>query len=107
MSQHPTYLLDRAKIEGAHTLAVAQKHGAYEALRKILKEGITYAQVIQVVKDSGLRGRGGAGFPTGMKWSFMPDPAKDPRPRYLAVNADESEPGTCKDRVLMEQDPHG
>jgi Na+-translocating ferredoxin:NAD+ oxidoreductase RnfC subunit len=60
-----------------------------------------------MVKDSGLRGRGGAGFPTGLKWSFMPDPQKDPRPRYLAVNADESEPGTCKDRVLMEEDPHG
>ena len=60
-----------------------------------------------MVKESGLRGRGGAGFPTGLKWSFMPDHTKDERPRYLAVNADESEPGTCKDRVLMEQDPHG
>ena len=106
-TKYPTYLLDRAKIEGAHTLAVAQKHGAWEALRKILKDGITYAQVIQAVKDSGLRGRGGAGFPTGMKWSFMPDPVKDPRPRYVAINADESEPGTCKDRVIMELDPHG
>jgi NADH-quinone oxidoreductase subunit F len=63
--------------------------------------------VIAEVKASGLRGRGGAGFSTGLKWSFMPDPVKDPRPRYLAVNADESEPGTCKDRVLMERDPHG
>ena len=107
MSNYPTYLLDRAKITDAHTLAVAQKHGAYEALRKVLKEGISYAEVIRVVKDSGLRGRGGAGFSTGMKWSFMPDPVTDPRPRYLAINADESEPGTCKDRVLMEQDPHG
>src|SRR5690349_12434746 len=107
MSRYPTYLLDRAKLADAHTYAVAAKHGAYEALRKILKDGITPAQVIQAVKDSGLRGRGGAGFPTGMKWGFMPDPAKDSRPRYLALNADESEPGTCKDRVLMELDPHG
>jgi len=63
--------------------------------------------VTGIVKDSGLRGRGGAGFPTGLKWSFMPDPTKDSRTRYMAVNADESEPGTCKDRILMERDPHG
>ncbi len=107
MTKYPTYLLDRAKIADAHTFAVAQKHGAYEALRKILKEGISQTQVIAVVKDSGLRGRGGAGFSTGMKWSFMPDHTKDLRPRYLAINADESEPGTCKDRVIMELDPHG
>jgi len=103
----PTYLLDRTRVEGSHGLAVAREHGAYAALEKVLKGGYTPQQVIQLVKDSGLRGRGGAGFPTGLKWSFMPDPAKDARPRYLAVNADESEPGTCKDRVLMEEDPHG
>ncbi len=107
MSQTERYLLTRANIEGAHQLAVAEKHGAYEALRKVLKEGIPYSTVIDEVKKSGLRGRGGAGFSTGMKWTFMPDPAKDPRPRYLAVNADESEPGTCKDRVIMQRDPHG
>jgi NADH-quinone oxidoreductase subunit F len=106
VSEHPTYLLDRTRNEDSHTLAVYREHGGYTALRKVLGE-MTYAQVIDVVKESGLRGRGGAGFPTGLKWSFMPDPEKDKRPRYLAVNADESEPGTCKDRVLMERDPHG
>ncbi len=58
------------------------------------------------MKASGLRGRGGAGFPTGMKWSFMPKESKDGRPSYLVVNADESEPGTCKDREIMRHDPH-
>lgn len=101
----PTYLLDRIRPD-SHTLAAYQKSGGYEALRNALKSK-TPSEVIDVVKASGLRGRGGAGFPTGMKWSFMPDPAKDKRPRYLAINADESEPGTCKDRVLMERDPHG
>jgi NADH-quinone oxidoreductase subunit F len=61
-------------------------------------------QIIQEVKDSNLRGRGGAGFPTGMKWGFVP--RSSPKPKYIVVNADESEPGTCKDRVLMEYDPH-
>ncbi|MEQ1892947.1 MAG: NADH-quinone oxidoreductase subunit NuoF [Planctomycetota bacterium] len=102
-----TYLLSRTALANSHTLDVYRANGGYRALEKILKGGYTPAQVIQLVKDSGLRGRGGAGFSTGLKWSFMPDPAKDPRPRYLAVNADESEPGTCKDRVLMEKDPHG
>jgi NADH-quinone oxidoreductase subunit F len=102
-----TYLLESAKTPGAHALSVYRGRGGYGALEKVLKTPMTPAQVIAEVKASGLRGRGGAGFPTGLKWSFMPDPAKDPRPRYLAVNADESEPGTCKDRVLMEKDPHG
>ena len=106
MSQHPTYLLDRCGLEGSHTLRVYREHGGYRALEKALKE-MEPAEVIDLVKSSGLRGRGGAGFPTGLKWGFMPDPQKDPRPRFLAVNADESEPGTCKDRVLMEDDPHG
>jgi NADH-quinone oxidoreductase subunit F len=107
MKEFETYLLARGRIEGATGLAVARKHGAYEALEKVLREPLSQTDVIAKVKDSGLRGRGGAGFPTGLKWSFMPDHEKDPRPRYLAVNADESEPGTCKDRVLMEKDPHG
>jgi NADH-quinone oxidoreductase subunit F len=101
------YLLVRAKEKDAHTFAVAKKLGVYSALEKVLKTPMTQTAVIEEVKASNLRGRGGAGFATGLKWSFMPDPAKDPRPRYLAVNADESEPGTCKDRVLMEEDPHG
>ena len=61
--------------------------------------------IIEEMKDSGLRGRGGAGFPTGMKWSFMPKQS-DGRPHYLVVNADESEPGTCKDRDIIRHDPH-
>jgi len=107
MKPFPTWLLDRTKLADSHTLATYKKAGGYQALEKVLKQPLAPADVIQELKVSELRGRGGAGFPTGMKWSFMPDPAKDPRPRYLAINADESEPGTCKDRVLMERDPHG
>ena len=104
--EHETYLLSRASVKDANTLEVARGLGAYDAFTKVLQAPMSWSDVIEEVKASGLRGRGGAGFPTGLKWSFMPDPEKDPRPRYLAVNADESEPGTCKDRVLMEQDPH-
>ena len=63
------------------------------------------SDVIEIVKQSALRGRGGAGFPTGLKWSFMPKQIGE-RPHYLVVNADESEPGTCKDREIMRHDPH-
>ena len=65
---------------------------------------MTPEAIIEEVKSSNLRGRGGAGFPTGMKWSFVP--RTSPKPKYIVVNADESEPGTCKDRLLMEYDPH-
>ena len=102
-----TYLLNRVENKGSETLASYREHGGYIAIEKILKENTSFDQVIEEIKDSGLRGRGGAGFPTGLKFSFMPDPEKDPRPRYLAVNADESEPGTCKDRILLREDPHG
>ncbi len=78
--------------------------GGYQGLRKAL--GMTPAEVVEVVKQSNLRGRGGAGFPTGMKWSFVPMGADAPRPKYLVANADEMEPGTFKDRLLMEGDPH-
>jgi NADH-quinone oxidoreductase subunit F len=78
--------------------------GGYQGLRKAL--GMTPAEVVEVVKQSNLRGRGGAGFPTGMKWSFVPMGAGAPRPKYLVANADEMEPGTFKDRLLMEGDPH-
>ncbi len=105
--KYPTYLLDRCELKGSHTLKVAREQGVYETLKKVLEDPVSPAEVTQIVKDSGLRGRGGAGFPCGLKWTFMPDPEKDPRPRFLAVNADESEPGTCKDRVLMADDPHG
>src|SRR5213596_3363400 len=77
--------------------------GGYQTAEKVVKE-ITPKEVIETTKATGLRGRGGAGFPTGMKWSFVP---KDTgKPIYLCCNADESEPGTCKDRVLIERDPH-
>lgn len=95
-------------VEDSWTLAVAQRNGAYKSLEKALKE-MTPDQVIQEVKDSRVRGRGGAGFPAGVKWSFVPkagDGGQGDKPKYLALNADESEPGTFKDRYLMEQDPH-
>jgi NADH-quinone oxidoreductase subunit F len=76
----------------------------YQALRKILTEGMTPDQVIAEVKASGLRGRGGAGFPTGMKWSFMP--RQHPGPKYLVCNSDEGEPGTFKDRDILRYNPH-
>ncbi len=78
------------------------RRGGYRALRKALT--MAPADVVSMVKDSGLRGRGGAGFPTGMKWSFIPQ--DNPKPKYLVVNADESEPGTCKDIPLMMASPH-
>ena len=80
-----------------------ERAGGYAALRKALKD-MTPAAVTEEVKDSNLRGRGGAGFPTGLKWSFVPKDA--PHPRYLVANADEMEPGTFKDRLLLERDPH-
>jgi len=85
-----------------YTLDFYLRHEGYEGLRKALT--MTPAQVIELVKASGLRGRGGAGFPTGMKWQFVPKDS--PLPKYLCANADESEPGTFKDHVLMERNPH-
>jgi NADH-quinone oxidoreductase subunit F len=79
--------------------------GGYEAVRKTIGKA-TPQSVQQLVKDSNLRGRGGAGFPTGMKWSFVPMGPDAPRPKYLVANADEMEPGTFKDRLIMEGDPH-
>ncbi|ESQ89562.1 NADH dehydrogenase [Asticcacaulis sp. AC460] len=81
----------------------AKQRGCWNATRDILSYGAPW--IIDNVKNSGLRGRGGAGFSTGLKWSFMPKEVKD-RPHYLVVNADESEPGTCKDREIMRHDPH-
>ncbi len=88
--------------ERAWKLTNYERRGGYQALRKALST--TPADVMELVKDSGLRGRGGAGFPTGMKWSFVPK--DNPNPKYLVVNADESEPGTCKDMPLMMASPH-
>ncbi|MEO8050167.1 MAG: NADH-quinone oxidoreductase subunit NuoF [Acidobacteriota bacterium] len=89
-------------IEGSETLDVYLANDGYKAFRKA-KE-MTPEAIIEEVKTSSLRGRGGAGFPTGLKWSFVP--RTSPKPRVIVVNADESEPGTCKDRLLMEYDPH-
>ncbi len=80
------------------------KSGGYQALRKILDEKISPTEVIEQVKASGLRGRGGAGFPTGLKWSFMP--VNTTGQKYLVCNSDESEPGTCKDRDILRFNPH-
>ena len=85
------------------TLAGARRRGHWDGTADLIKKGPEW--IIEQVKASGLRGRGGAGFPTGLKWSFMPK-ASDGRPHYLVVNADESEPGTCKDREIMRHDPH-
>ncbi|GBD35821.1 NADH-quinone oxidoreductase subunit F [bacterium HR36] len=95
-------LLRHIAVPGIQNLEVYQAHGGYNALHQALE--LSPEQVVQMVKESGLRGRGGAGFPTGIKWGFLP---KDhPGPIYLCVNADESEPGTFCNRVLMEGDPH-
>ncbi len=86
-------------------LAEYEKVGGYEACRKSLRT-LTPDNILQLVKDSNLRGRGGAGFPTGLKWSSMPSPLNSLRPRYLIADADEMEPGAFKDRILMEGNPH-
>ena len=98
-----------ADLDGSNWgIAAYQARGGYHALRKILGqdggEGMTQDQVIATVKESGLRGRGGAGFPTGLKWSFMP--RQFPGQKYLVCNSDEGEPGTCKDRDIMQFNPH-
>lgn len=94
--------LKRVHMENGHTLEVYQKTGGYESLKKALQ--MAPDAVIEEVKASSLRGRGGAGFPTGMKWSFVPK--ESAKPKYLVCNADESEPGSFKDRYLLERDPH-
>ena len=94
--------LKRIGMKDGHTFEVYKKTGGYKSLEKAL--AMTPEQIIQEVKDSALRGRGGAGFPTGMKWSFVPKDS--PKPKYVVCNADESEPGSFKDRYLMEFDPH-
>ncbi len=90
-------------VKGSNSIEFYLNHGGYEQAQKALLK-MTPDDVIEEVKKSGLRGRGGAGFPTGVKWSFLPK--DNPKPRYLCVNADESEPGTFKDRYIMEDDPH-
>ena len=96
-------LIENVHIPGIETFDVYRKNGGYASVEKALKK-MTPEEVVEEVKKSGLRGRGGAGFPTGMKWSFLAKP--EGVPRYLVCNADESEPGTFKDRYLMEKIPH-
>ena len=96
-------LLRCRDIPDLRRLDVYVAHGGYEATRKALTT-CSPEQLVEIVKTSNLRGRGGAGFPTGLKWSFLPK--QTAKPVYLAVNADESEPGTFKDRLIIEQDPH-
>ncbi|HVY74284.1 MAG TPA: NADH-quinone oxidoreductase subunit NuoF [Puia sp.] len=96
-------LLEKAHVEGIRGYEVYRREGGYRSVEKALKE-MSPDQITEEVKKSGLRGRGGAGFPTGMKWSFIAKP--EGVPRHLVCNADESEPGTFKDRYLMEFIPH-
>ncbi len=97
------HLLRYVEDPDQHKVERFEEHGGYRALKKVLG-GMPPEKVIEEVRNSGLRGRGGAGFPAGVKWGFVPKDS--PKPRYLCCNADESEPGTCKDRVIMERDPH-
>ena len=96
-------LLTHDNVPGIATYEVYRSKGGYASVEKAIKT-MTPEAILEEVKTSGLRGRGGAGFPTGMKWSFLAKP--EGVPRYLVCNADESEPGTFKDRYLMERIPH-
>jgi NADH-quinone oxidoreductase subunit F len=96
-------LLRHEDVPNLRTIDVYEGDGGYQAARRALTEHQP-AQIVELVKASGLRGRGGAGFPTGVKWGFLPK--DNPKPRYLCVNADESEPGTFKDRQIIEGNPH-
>ena len=102
-SMQTRVLLRNVGVPNSHEIETYVKRGGYRALEMALGT-LQPSEVVDVVFKSGLRGRGGAGFPTGRKWMFLPP---DTYPRYLVCNADEGEPGTFKDRVLMEHDPHG
>jgi NADH-quinone oxidoreductase subunit F len=102
MAQFEPVLTTYVKEPGSYTLDFYVQHGGYQAARKAVT--MTPEAIIDELKKSGLRGRGGAGFPTGMKWGFVPK--DNPKPKYLLINADESEPGTFKDHVLLERNPH-
>jgi NADH-quinone oxidoreductase subunit F len=95
-------LLRARGTPNSRSIVTYHEAGGYESLRKVL--GLQAETVIEEVKKSGLRGRGGAGFPTGVKWGFVPRDL--PKPKYLICNADESEPGTFKDREIIRVDPH-
>src|SRR5258708_4930091 len=98
-------VLSRRFGQGAANIDKYVELDGYAAVQKAIAQGEEMpAWIINTLKSSGLRGRGGAGFPTGMKWSFVPKTSA--KPKYVLVNGDESEPGTCKDRLILEHDPH-
>jgi NADH-quinone oxidoreductase subunit F len=103
MTDHPQIALQNRKHGETISLADYGRNGGYDALAKTLRD-YSPREVIKIVLDSGLRGQGGAGFPTGRKWSFLAEDA--PFPRYLVSNTDEMEPGTFKDRTLVSVNPH-
>src|SRR5689334_10762635 len=98
----PKIISERFDVKDNHKFATYSANGGYTSFKKLF--AMKPDDVIEEVKKSGLRGRGGAGFPTGMKWSFIPK--SNDKPKYLCVNADEGEPGTFKDRLILERDPH-
>ncbi|MEQ1500839.1 MAG: NADH-quinone oxidoreductase subunit NuoF [Myxococcota bacterium] len=100
---HAPVLATHVLEPGSNTIEHYMKRGGYDVARKLFTSARNPDEVIELVLQSGLRGRGGAGFPTGQKWKFL---AKNDKPRYLVVNADESEPGTFKDKILIDRDPH-
>ena len=102
--QHNLVCFNTLGADESWSLKTYEKHDGYKAWRKILAGKMSQEEVIEEVKASGLRGRGGAGFPTGLKWSFMPRNA--PGQKYLVCNSDESEPGTCHDREVLRYNPH-
>ena len=103
LGPRPRFVTEHLDVPGIDTLDGYRAHDGYAALTQALRDRGP-DEIADAVKRSGLRGRGGAGFPTGQKWSFLP--RESPKPRYLCVNADESEPGTFKDRMIMEMNPH-
>jgi NADH-quinone oxidoreductase subunit F len=103
MPEFEPVLLRRVGKPDSQSIDTYRADGGYRALTKAVNE-MTPEQIVEIVKDSGLRGRGGAGFPCGLKWTFLPK--NHPGPIYICVNADESEPGTFNNRILMEEDPH-
>lgn len=104
MLKQTSYLSKNYDEPEPYRLELYEKSGGYKLTKKVL--GMPRDQVINEVKAANIRGRGGAGFNCGLKWSFMPDPEKSGKPHYLVVNADEGEPGTFKDRTIMERNPH-
>ncbi|MBK8256011.1 MAG: NADH-quinone oxidoreductase subunit NuoF [Polyangiaceae bacterium] len=104
MLQRTSYLTKRYGDSDGHTLAVYERDGGYQQAKRALQ--MDRAALIDEMKAANIRGRGGAGFPMGVKWSFMPWPPKPEKPHYLVINADEGEPGTFKDRTIMEKNPH-